>query len=66
MLVRYDLCEQVVWPLRAYLVALNVGHNWLTVDDAKRKLVAAVMTTRPGLDIEQVKRMVDEIFEAKN
>jgi hypothetical protein len=66
MLKRYDLCEQAAWRMRAMLVTLNAGHEWLKVEDAKHKLVAAVMGTRPGLEIEEAKRMVDALFEAND
>lgn len=66
MLKRYDLCEQASWVMRAHLVTMNMGHEWMTVPDAKNKLVAAVMSTRPGLDIEKAKGMVDSLFEARD
>lgn len=66
MLKRYDLCEHAVWRIRTHLVTLNAGIEWTTWQEAKAELVAAVMESRPGADIEQVKRMVDAIFEADN
>lgn len=62
----YDFLESVCWQMRAWLVTLNGGHDWVTVQDAKNKLVAAAMSTRPGLQLEEAKRMVDALFEATN
>lgn len=66
MLKRYDLCEQASWVLRAEIVKLNAGTEWIPIRDAKAHLIAAVMETRQGLDIETAKRMVDALFEARD
>lgn len=52
--------------MRAHLIVQNGGHEWMKVEDAKNKLVAAVMSTQSGLDIEKAEQMVEALFEAND
>ena len=65
-MLRYDLCRQACWVMRAHLIVQNGGHEWMKVEDAKNKLVAAVMSTQSGLDIEKAEQMVEALFEAND
>ena len=62
---RHPYAKRIARALVLALVKLNVGHCWLTKQQANEALIAAVIASNPAADPEKVREMVESLWECK-
>lgn len=66
MLVRYDLAQRTVMNMRFDLYEMNGSYDGdVKAGEMDKRMIQAVMATRPGLDEKKIAAMIQALWECE-